>query len=47
MDSWSPPQLKLMETGSNEKMNRFLEKHGVPKATPAQQKYNTPQAAAY
>lgn len=47
MDSWSPAQLKLMETGSNEKMNRFLEKHGVHKTVPAQQKYNTPQALAY
>lgn len=47
MDSWSPTQLKLMEHGGNEKMNRFLEKHGVSKTVPAQQKYNTPQAAAY
>lgn len=47
MDSWSPAQLKLMELGNNEKLNRFLEKHGVPKTVPAQQKYNTPQALAY
>jgi hypothetical protein len=28
MDSWAPAQLKLMEAGNNEKMNRFMEKHG-------------------
>jgi len=47
MDTWTPAQLKLMEAGTNDKLNRFLEKHGVSKGVPAPHKYTTPAALAY
>ena len=40
MDSWSEIQLKKMEAGGNDRLNRFLAARGVPKETDIPAKYN-------
>lgn len=47
MDSWSEIQLKKMESGGNENLNRFLSSYGIPKETDIVTKYNTNAASVY
>lgn len=47
MDSWSPQQLKLMQAGGNDALNKFLLQHGVPKETNHKAKYNCKAAEVY
>ncbi|KAA8518875.1 hypothetical protein F0562_016351 [Nyssa sinensis] len=47
MDSWSEIQLKKMEAGGNEQLNRFLAQYGIPKETDIVTKYNTNAASVY
>ncbi|XP_039071384.1 uncharacterized protein LOC120218532 [Hibiscus syriacus] len=47
MDSWSDIQIKKMESGSNDKLNAFLEQYGIPKETDIVTKYNTTAARIY
>lgn len=41
MDAWSDEQLKKMQLGGNARLNEFLGKCGVPKATAVPEKYNS------
>ncbi|KAL8152686.1 hypothetical protein V2J09_010446 [Rumex salicifolius] len=47
MDSWSEIQLKKMEAGGNENLNRFLSQYGIPKETDIVAKYNSSAASVY
>jgi len=47
MDSWTDAQLALMKAGGNDKLNQFLQKHGVASRTPVREKYNSPAAQLY
>nr|GEV50194.1 probable ADP-ribosylation factor GTPase-activating protein AGD6 [Tanacetum cinerariifolium] len=48
MDSWSETQLKKMESGaSNDNLNTFFFKYGIPKETDIVVKYNTNAASVY
>ena len=46
MDAWNPDQLRRMQLGGNEKLNKFLQQYGVPKATEIREKYNCKAAGA-
>ncbi|GFY82616.1 ARF-GAP domain 6 [Actinidia rufa] len=45
MDPWSEIQLKKMEAGGNDRLNRFLAARGVPKETDIPAKYNSAAAS--
>ncbi|KAI3879919.1 hypothetical protein MKW98_018158 [Papaver atlanticum] len=47
MDSWSEIQLKKMESGGNEQLNKFLSQYGIPKETDIIAKYNSNAASIY
>ncbi|KAD5803166.1 hypothetical protein E3N88_14526 [Mikania micrantha] len=47
MDSWSEIQLRKMESGGNENLNKFLSKYGISKETDIVSKYNTNAASVY
>ncbi|KAJ0687139.1 putative Arf GTPase activating protein [Helianthus annuus] len=47
MDSWSEIQLRKMESGGNETLNKFLAKYGIAKETDIVTKYNTNAAKVY
>ncbi|XP_076898004.1 putative ADP-ribosylation factor GTPase-activating protein AGD6 [Bidens hawaiensis] len=47
MDSWSEIQLRKMESGGNETLNKFFSKYGIPKETDIVSKYNTNAASVY
>ncbi|XP_004249530.1 probable ADP-ribosylation factor GTPase-activating protein AGD6 [Solanum lycopersicum] len=47
MDSWSEIQLRKMELGGNEKLNKFMSQYGIPKETDIVTKYNTKSASVY
>lgn len=47
MDSWSEIQIKKMEAGGNEQLNKFLAQYGIPKETDIVTKYNTNAASIY
>ncbi|KAK1426126.1 hypothetical protein QVD17_14795 [Tagetes erecta] len=47
MDSWSEIQLRKMEAGGNDNLNKFLAKYGVVKETDIVSKYNTNAASVY
>ncbi|XP_047332002.1 ADP-ribosylation factor GTPase-activating protein AGD7-like, partial [Impatiens glandulifera] len=47
MDSWSDIQLKKMDAGGNERLNKFLSQYGIPKETDIVTKYNTNAASVY
>lgn len=47
MDSWSEIQLKKMEAGGNDNLNRFFAQYGIPKETEIVKKYNTDAATVY
>ena len=47
MDSWSDIQLKKMEAGGNDRLNKFLAQYGISKETPIVNKYNSPAAGIY
>ncbi|PSC73844.1 ADP-ribosylation factor GTPase-activating AGD7-like [Micractinium conductrix] len=46
MDAWNPDQLRRMQLGGNDKLNKFLAQYGVQKATEIREKYNS-KAAEY
>lgn len=46
MDAWNPDQLRRMQLGGNDKLNKFLQQYGVPKAMDIRDKYNTKAAGA-
>jgi hypothetical protein len=46
MDAWNPDQLRRMQLGGNDKLNKFLQQYGVPKAMDIREKYNTKAAGA-
>ncbi|KAF8117328.1 hypothetical protein N665_0011s0051 [Sinapis alba] len=47
MDSWSEIQIKKMEAGGNERLNKFLSQYGIPKETDIISKYNSKAASVY
>ncbi|XP_060176827.1 ADP-ribosylation factor GTPase-activating protein AGD7-like [Lycium barbarum] len=47
MDSWSEIQLRKMELGGNDKLNKFMAPYGIPKETDIVTKYNTKAASIY
>ncbi|EFJ14388.1 hypothetical protein SELMODRAFT_445864 [Selaginella moellendorffii] len=47
MDSWSEIQLRKMEAGGNDALNRFLAEYGIPKETEIVAKYNSRAAEVY
>ncbi|GAB4833792.1 Probable ADP-ribosylation factor GTPase-activating protein agd6 [Ancistrocladus abbreviatus] len=47
MDSWSEIQLKKMEAGGNDQLNKFFAQYGIPKETDIVTKYNTHAAGVY
>uniref|UniRef100_A0A1J3DGH8 Putative ADP-ribosylation factor GTPase-activating protein AGD6 n=1 Tax=Noccaea caerulescens TaxID=107243 RepID=A0A1J3DGH8_NOCCA len=47
MDSWSEIQIKKMEAGGNERLNKFLAQYGIPKETDIISKYNSNAATVY
>ncbi|CAK9178010.1 unnamed protein product [Ilex paraguariensis] len=47
MDSWSEIQLKKMELGGNDNLNKFLTQYGIAKETDIITKYNTNAASIY
>ncbi|CAH2064211.1 unnamed protein product [Thlaspi arvense] len=47
MDSWSEIQIKKMEAGGNERLNKFLAQYGIPKETDIIPKYNSNAASVY
>ncbi|KAJ4868532.1 ADP-ribosylation factor GTPase-activating protein AGD7 [Raphanus sativus] len=47
MDSWSEIQIKKMDAGGNEKLNRFLALYGISKETDIVAKYNSNAASVY
>ncbi|KAL4447930.1 hypothetical protein ABPG75_005149 [Micractinium tetrahymenae] len=46
MDAWNPDQLRRMQLGGNDKLNKFLAQYGVAKHTEIRDKYNS-KAAEY
>ena len=46
MDAWNPDQLRRMELGGNDRLNKFLGQYGVSKLTDIRDKYNS-KAAEY
>ncbi|EFN56498.1 hypothetical protein CHLNCDRAFT_14348, partial [Chlorella variabilis] len=44
MDAWNPDQLRRMQLGGNDKLNKFLEQYGVAKAVEIREKYNSKAA---
>lgn len=47
MDSWSEIQLKKMELGGNDSLNKFMAQYGIQKETDIVTKYNTNAASVY
>ncbi|XP_016435218.1 putative ADP-ribosylation factor GTPase-activating protein AGD6 [Nicotiana tabacum] len=47
MDSWSEIQLKKMELGGNDNLNKFMDQYGIRKETDIVTKYNTKAASVY
>ncbi|KAL8251328.1 hypothetical protein R6Q59_035021 [Mikania micrantha] len=47
MDSWSEIQLRKMDSGGNENLNKFLSKYGISKEMDIVSKYNTNVASVY
>ncbi|KAJ7557918.1 hypothetical protein O6H91_04G015900 [Diphasiastrum complanatum] len=47
MDSWSDIQLRKMELGGNDALNKFLIQYGIAKETDIVSKYNSQAAAVY
>ncbi|KAL7169939.1 hypothetical protein ACSBR2_034899 [Camellia fascicularis] len=47
MDSWSEIQIKKMEAGGNEQLNKFFSQYGIAKETDIVTKYNTNAASVY
>ncbi|KAJ0262224.1 ADP-ribosylation factor GTPase-activating protein AGD7 [Hirschfeldia incana] len=47
MDSWSEIQIKKMDAGGNEKLNKFLALYGISKETDIVAKYNSNAASVY
>lgn len=47
MDSWSDIQLRKMELGGNENLNKFMKNYGISKETDIVMKYNTNAASVY
>lgn len=47
MDSWSDIQLRKMDAGGNDALNRFLSQYGISKDTDIKVKYNTRAAEVY
>ncbi|KAK9804403.1 hypothetical protein WJX72_011117 [[Myrmecia] bisecta] len=47
MDAWSPEQLKKMQLGGNDALNKFFKQYGVDKYTDIKEKYNSPAAEYY
>ncbi|MCD7453949.1 hypothetical protein HAX54_022761 [Datura stramonium] len=47
MDSWSEIQLRKMELGGNDTLNKFMSQYGIPKETDIVTKYNTKAASVY
>ncbi|CDY07784.1 BnaA03g17270D [Brassica napus] len=47
MDSWSEIQIKKMESGGNERLNKFLALYGISKETDIVAKYNSNAASVY
>ncbi|XP_009804190.1 probable ADP-ribosylation factor GTPase-activating protein AGD6 [Nicotiana sylvestris] len=47
MDSWSEIQLKKMELGGNDNLNKFMAQYGIRKETDIVTKYNTNAASVY
>ncbi|KAK4377663.1 hypothetical protein RND71_003959 [Anisodus tanguticus] len=47
MDSWSEIQLRKMELGGNDKLNKFMGQYGISKDTDIITKYNTNAASIY
>ncbi|WZZ40004.1 hypothetical protein YC2023_036263 [Brassica napus] len=47
MDSWSEIQIKKMESGGNERLNKFLALYGISKETDIVSKYNSNAASVY
>ena len=47
MDSWNAVQLRKMELGGNQKVNAFLQKHGIPKDAPIHLKYDSAAAEQF
>lgn len=44
MDAWNPDQLRRMQLGGNDKLNKFLGQYGVTKHTEIREKYNSKSA---
>ncbi|KAI7846015.1 hypothetical protein COHA_000553 [Chlorella ohadii] len=44
MDAWNPDQLRRMQLGGNDKLNKFLAQYGVAKHTEIRDKYNSKAA---
>jgi ADP-ribosylation factor GTPase-activating protein 1 len=47
MDAWNPDQLKRMQLGGNDKLNRFLGQYGVARGADIRDKYNSKAAEYY
>ncbi|XP_016500096.2 putative ADP-ribosylation factor GTPase-activating protein AGD6 [Nicotiana tabacum] len=47
MDSWSEIQIRKMELGGNDSLNKFMAQYGIPKETDIVTKYNTKAASVY
>ncbi|CAH8265057.1 unnamed protein product [Arabidopsis lyrata] len=47
MDSWSEIQIKKMDAGGNERLNKFLAQYGISKETDIISKYNSNAASVY
>ncbi|KAL9294901.1 unnamed protein product [Arabidopsis thaliana] len=47
MDSWSAIQIKKMEAGGNERLNKFFAQYGIAKETDIISKYNSNAASVY
>mmetsp|Transcript_4244 Transcript_4244/g.7899 ORF Transcript_4244/g.7899 Transcript_4244/m.7899 type:complete len:487 (-) Transcript_4244:5-1465(-) len=47
MDSWTPAQLQLMQTGGNQKCISYLSSKGILPSTPIKQKYESDHAQLY
>lgn len=44
MDAWNPDQLRRMQLGGNDRLNKFLAQYGVAKHTEIRDKYNSKAA---
>lgn len=44
MDAWNPDQLRRMQLGGNDRLNKFLAQYGVAKSTEIRDKYNSKAA---